>query len=425
MKRNFSLLLIILFTSFAGLVDAITVETITLLPRQSQVFVANVRHASNTTTDNTLVIWERHEGSAERHSIWARLIAASGTPSGSLRQLVKGRNAQFADITYNPDDNQFLLVYSNETNGENRFELFAQKLNAIGKKLGKPKRISPASDRGQAVNNFSARVLYDASSQGYLILWRRYAVAAGVAIQDGLYGTVLNADLTERTAPAFMAPLAGDFTNLRGPNITDLGFHPTNGKVLITGWTQSTEVGFSFQYFLSKFDASLNGPPLKFKNLKRNLSTGAAPFAELAFLPNNNAEALFVEGTGVRKKKINAKGSPSGGDTLFFTGTVQNTPLEFPVSALATDTGRSETAVLGVDDSSAQTGSLWFQLAGSSGAALGAPFQLKTNLDITQRPAIFALPNPPASGFVYAVIYVDGPGSTASTGLVLLKVSTP
>jgi hypothetical protein len=344
---------------------------------------------------------------------------------------VKGRNAQFADITYNPDDNQFLLVYSNETNGEGRFELFAQRLNATGKKVGKPKLISPTSDRGKAINNFFARVVYDDSNQSYVILWRRYAVAQGVGIQDGLYGTALNGDLTERTAPVLMAPLAGDFTNLRGPNITDIGFHPTNKKLMITGWTQSTEAGFSVQYFLSQFDPTLTKPLLKFRNLKRNLSSGAAPHNELVFLPSNNSEALFVEGTGVRKKKINAKGAPSGGDSLFFTGSIQAAPLEFPVSALATDAGRAETGVVAIDDSSAQTGSLWFQTAGSSGTALGAPFQLKTNLDISQRPEIFALPNPPQNGFQYAVIYVDGvirnspPGPDESSGLVLLKVTTP
>jgi hypothetical protein len=32
-----------------------------------------------------------------------------------------------------PDNNQFLLVYSNETNGESGFEIFAQKLNAAGR----------------------------------------------------------------------------------------------------------------------------------------------------------------------------------------------------------------------------------------------------------------------------------------------------
>jgi hypothetical protein len=429
MKRT--LLSFFFILCIVGPAIAVEVERITLVPRQSLVFVGNVRQALNTTTGSSLVIWDRNNGSPEGHSVWSRLIDADGTPTGSTRQLVKGRNAQSADIAYSDASNQFLLVYANETNGEGRFEIFAQKINSIGKKLGKPKKISPASDRGERIHNYSPRIIYDADTQGFLILWIRYAVAQGVGIQDGLYGTVLNTDLTVRQAPVFMAPLEGDFTGVRGPNISDLGFHPTNGKVLMTGWTQTTDIGFSFQYFLSRFDPDLSPPLLLSKNLKPGPSIGAAPYADLAFLPGNKSQGLFVEGTGVRRRKINAKGAPSGGHSLFFTGAIQTAPLEFPVSALATDGGRAETGVVAIDDSSTGAGSLWFQTAGGAGSALGTPFQLQTNLQITQRPAIFAPPNQPSNGFLYAVIFVDGaiqtspPTSEQSSGLVLLKVTTP
>lgn len=420
---------LILFCCAVSTASAITVEKLTLLARQPQVFAGNLRHAFNSTTGSTLVIWDRNNGTASKHSVWGRLIGPDGTPSGKTLRIVKGPNAQFADLTYNTDNNQFLLVYANETNGTGRFELFAQKLSAIGKKIGKPVRISPASDRGQAINNYAPRTLYDAATGSYLILWRRYALAQGVGISDGLYGLALNPDLTERKAPVLMAPLKGDFTNVLGPFIADIGLHPTNGKVLITGWTQSTQPGFSVQYFLSRFDPALKKPAIKLKNLKPDLSSGAAPHSQLVFLPANNSQVLFVEGTGVRKRRINGKGAPTGAHSLFFTGAVETAPLEFPVAALATDNGRAETAIVAIDDSSTQTGKLWLQTAGATGSAVGQPFELQSNLDITQRPAIFALPNHPPAGFFYAVIYVDGvrsnpPTPNDSSGLVLLKVNT-
>ena len=428
--KPMGVLCFLIFLFFGAASHAITFQKITLLPRQSQVFVGNIRIALNSTTESTLVIWDRYTGTPAKHSVWGRLIGSTGTPSGQAFRIVKGPNAQFADLTYNPDDKEFLLVYSNETNGAGRFEVFAQRLNATGKRAGKAVRISPATDRGEDINNNSPQVIYDPDTQGYFVMWRRYALATGVGIQDGLYGTVLNSNLTVRTTLVLMSPLQGDFNDVRGPIVTDIGFHPTNGKLLIAGWSRSTEPGFSIQYFLARADATLKKPVTQLTKLKRGLSSGAAPYAELVFLPGNKVEALFVEGTGVKKRQINARGVPAGPDSLFFTGTVQTVPLEFPVSALANDNGRGETAAVAIDDSSTQTGKLWIQTANGAGAATGQPFELQSNLDIGARPAISSLPNPPQTGFLYVVIYVDGvqrtspPASSESSGLVLLKVNT-
>jgi hypothetical protein len=197
----------------------------------------------------------------------------------------------------------------------------------------------------------------------------------------------------------------------------------------LAGWSQSTAPGFSFQYFLAVADATLKTPVIRLTKLKPAPSSGAAPHAELALFPGEKVETLFVEGTGVRKRKISAIGKPTGPDSLFFTGAVRTVPLEFPVSALASRNGKTETAVIAIDDSSMQTGKIWLQTASGAGTAVGQPFEAQSNLDIGACPAISALPNPPPSGFLYAVIYVDGvrtnpPAPNESSGLVLLKVNT-
>jgi hypothetical protein len=424
--RFFFFLFVVLFT-ITG--HAVTVEKFTFVPRQAGLFVGTVRTAFNSKTGATLVIYDRNNGTVERHAVWGRLISPTGTPSGSAFPIVKGPNAQFADVTYNPDDNQFLLVYANETNGPDRFEIFAQKLKPTGRRLGKRVRISPAADHGEEINNAFPRVVYDSKTQGYFVIWRRHKRDTNVQLQDGLYGTTLNPDLTERNAPVLMTALIGDFTNILGPFITDIGFHPTNGKLLIAGWSQSAQPGFSVQYFLARADATLKKAVIKLTKLKRGLSSGAAPHAELAFLPGNNVEGLFVEGTGVRKRKINLRGAPAGPDSFFFTGALQTVPLEFPVAALATANGRAETAVVGIEDSSTQTGKVWLQTANAAGSAVGQPFELQSNLDIGASPAVIPLPDHPQTGFLFGVIYVEGvrknpPTPNDSSGLVLLKVNT-
>jgi hypothetical protein len=425
-RENYWFVLAALF--FSTCVFGKSVERITFLARQPGVFVGSVRAGVNSKTDSTLVVWEKQIGTQDHHSIWGKLISSNGNPSGQAFQIVGGPNAQTPKVAYNFDTNEFLLVFANETNGENRFEIFAQKLNANGRRIGRAVRVSLATDRGKNIRNDLPQVIYDAKALGYVVMWRRYLLLGSTVPDQGLLGAVLNSNLTVRQAPVLMSHLQGDFNRILGPVVTDLGFHPVNGKLLIAGFSESNSVSSSWQYFVARADATLQKPQIVLTPLKLGLSSGAAPYAGLVFLPGNSVGALFVEGTGVRKRKINALGVPNGPISPFFTGPVETVPLEFPISTKASITGRSETAVVGVDDSSTQTGKLWLQTAGSSGTAIGQPFELQSNLDIGAQPAITPLPIPAPSGFWYAVIFVEGVrrgvDPIESTGLVLLKVNT-
>lgn len=411
------------------LAEGVTVERITLVGRQAGIFTARVRVAVNTTTKSTLVVWESSHGDRTHHTLWGRLLNADGIPAGAAFQIVSGPNAQFHDVTYNPDANEFLLVYANEISGTMRFQVHAQRLTAAGRRAGKPLRVSAAADAGKSIANLYPRVFYDGRSMGYAVIWFRYAFAGAATDAQGLLGCVLNPNLTVRRAAALMSPLLGDAARVRGPYVSDLGFQASSGKLLLAGYYESTEPGFSFQYFVSRADPTLQKPQIVLTPLKPGLSTGAAPHASLAFLPGGSVAGLFVEGTGVRRRKLNPQGSPIGPVALFYTGAVQNVPLEFPTAALS-GSGTAETAVVAIDDSSTGTGKLWIQTAGSSGAATGTPAELQSNLDIGSKPSITPLPGSTQSTFRYAVVYVDGvqrtapPGPTESSGLVLLRVGT-
>jgi hypothetical protein len=426
LKHCFNFLLILFLVTLA---DAASVERIDLFARQNGVFTDNVRAALNSSTNFTVVIWDRNTDPGEHHSIWGLLVGSNGTPSGASFPLVNGPNAQTPKVVYNPDNNQFLLVYSNETNGENGFEIFAQKLNATGRRAGKAIRISLTSDRGKRVRNDAPQVVYDAKNHSYVILWRRFLLI-GSGPDQGLIGCVLNSDLTVRRAPVLMSPLQGDFNRVYGPFVTNVALHPVNGKLLIAGFSEdSAGFGSSWRYFVARTDATLQKPQTVLTPLKSELSSGAAPYVNFVFLPGTGVEALFVEGTGVKKRKMNPLGAPIGPVTLFFTGTAQTIPLEFPVAAKAASNNRSEASVVAVDDSSMKTGSLWMQIVDTTGNAIGQPFQIQSSLDIGSRPEIFTLPISTQTGFTYAVIFTEGvrtgTNPNESSGLVLLKVSTP
>src|SRR5262245_36315340 len=134
--KNFLCILLFLLTATASF--GVSVERIPIIPRQDGIFTNRVRVVLNTQSGQSLVIWEKHQGTALNHSLWGRLLLSDGKPTGATFSLIAGPNAQFADLVYNPDKNQFLLVYTNDTTGKGRFEIFAVRLTATGRRSGQP-----------------------------------------------------------------------------------------------------------------------------------------------------------------------------------------------------------------------------------------------------------------------------------------------
>ncbi len=424
MKIITAFVILLLSVTFVG---ATTVERTDLVAREAGVFTSNIRAVLNTKTNKSLVIWIKKRG--ESQSIWGRLLQADGSPSGAAFPIVSGSNTILPDIAFSPDANQFVLLYTSEIGTTNRFQVFVQRLNSAGRRLGPAVRMSLASDTTKSVLNVAQRIVYDQVSKGYLALLTRSAITAGTpGIQECLYGAVFNPDLTVRKPLVLMSPLVRDGVSVLGPTVSDLKFHPPSGKVLVAGYTTVTNGG-GFQYFLGKADPTLQNPKVTLTKLKNGASSGAAPDVNLMFLPDGNAVALFVEGTGLRKRKINQLGAPIGSVSFFYSGTLQNIPVEFPVSAVAQNENRSEVAVVSIEDSTMMTGRIWLQTANATGALTSTGFSLQTDLDTNGRPAIVALPIKLPSGFLYAVVHMEGgqffpPSPTDSSGLVLLKVNT-
>jgi hypothetical protein len=410
----------VVFLLFAAFAVATTVEQSVLVARQPGFFTVNVKAALNTNTNQTLVVWQRLNGGAGKNSIWGRLLQPDGNPSGSAFQIVSGPNVLFPEIVYNPDANQFLLLYSNEIVA-NRFEARIQRLSSTGRKSGTSVRVSLASDLTKSVMNLSSRAVYDPIAKTYVVLLMRTSTGA-TGIEEGLHGAVFNSNLTVKKPLVLMSPGSATL----GPTVTDLDFHSPSKKILAAGYTTVTG---GFQYFLSKIDPSLQTARMTLTKLKSTPSSGAAPDVHLMFLPDGNATALFVEGTGLKKRKINKLGTPIGPVSFFYSDSVKNIPVEFPVSAVARNQNGSEVGVVSIEDSSTMMGRIWLQTANASGGLTASGFSLQSGFDTNGRPAIVALPSNTAVGFLYAVVYMEGgqtfpPSPNASSGLSLLRVNT-
>jgi hypothetical protein len=227
-----------------------------------------------------------------------------------------------------------------------------------------------------------------------------------------------------------MIPLQRNGSQVLGPYVTDISIHSPSKKVLIGGYSISTQPGFFAQYFVAKADPTLVKPQIVLTKLKNGLSSGVAPHVNFMSLQLSQMAAQFVEGDGLKIRKINPHGAPIGPVTFFLNDPARNIPVEFPDSAFSLNDGRSEIATVALDDSITMTGRLFLQMSNSAGVSNGSAIEIQSGFDGTKPPVIISLPENTQNGFLYAVIYIEGmllnspPGPNESSGLVLLRVNT-
>lgn len=147
--------------------------------------------AFNASNDEFLVVWygdDNYNGrvSGEFEIYAQRLAGATASelgvndmpisqtgPNGDIR-----RAAEYPDVAWNPDSNEWLVVWSaDETAGNpvgNEFEIYGQRLAADGTEIGRDDfRISYMGPESN--NNFDAfrpHVVYHRAGQQYVVAWR-------------------------------------------------------------------------------------------------------------------------------------------------------------------------------------------------------------------------------------------------------------
>jgi hypothetical protein len=140
--------------------------------------------AYNSVNDRFLVVWSGDDTTDGENEIFGQLLGSDGSEIGpDFRVSDMGPDgstlyrAERAAVVYNPDRNEFLVVWSGDDNTpplvDGEFEVFGQRLNgATGAEIGGDFRISDMGPDGNATYFVdSPTVTYNPDAKQYLVVW--------------------------------------------------------------------------------------------------------------------------------------------------------------------------------------------------------------------------------------------------------------
>jgi len=172
--------------------------------------------AINSNNNSYMVVWEgndfRTDTATGENEIFGQIHNEDGTTitTETIRISFMGvalslsYDGRKPDIVYNPNTNEYLVVWYGDHNQnglvEGEFEIFAQRINADnGDLIGAHKRISdmgPVSNR--AYDAFNPHVTYNTQNQLYLVVWHgEEGNAASPLGSFEIYGQLLNNNAIE------------------------------------------------------------------------------------------------------------------------------------------------------------------------------------------------------------------------------------
>ena len=212
------LLFITLLSNFALADDWLAPQKLTSVgPDNNRAFdVTESAIAINSNNNTYMVVWEgndfRTDTATTENEVFGQIYNADGTAinAENIRITFMGPalsinyDARKPEIVYNPDKNEYLVVWygDHDQNGlvEGEFEIFAQRINANdGSLIGGFKRISdmgPVSNR--AYDAFNPHVSYNSRDKIYLVVWHgEEGNAASPLGSFEIYGQLLNSDANE------------------------------------------------------------------------------------------------------------------------------------------------------------------------------------------------------------------------------------
>lgn len=128
------------------------------------------------TVGEYLVVWE-YEYSSSDHDIYARLVASNGTLIGNeLAIATTGQYESNPVVAYNSQDDEYLVVWeSQEGSGEaSHFDIYGQRLDPSGDTQGDPIAIATG-----LLDEMAPAVAHDPANNQYLVVWQELAPPAG------------------------------------------------------------------------------------------------------------------------------------------------------------------------------------------------------------------------------------------------------
>ena len=136
---------------------ALVLLVLALLPGDGAIARASMCRASFLPTESDFVIWEWH-----------------GTNQCNETQ---------ADVAYNEDDDQYLVVFDWDLNGTDNQDIMAMKITAEGQKVG----YTPITVYAGSEDDSRPAIARDPYGNGYLVVWQR---RSGSGEYD-IYGCVI------------------------------------------------------------------------------------------------------------------------------------------------------------------------------------------------------------------------------------------
>ena len=152
---------------------ALVLLVLVLLPRDGAIARASMSRASFLPTESDFVIWEWH-----------------GTNQCNETQ---------ADVAYNEDDDQYLVVFDWDLNGTDNQDIMAMSMTAEGQQVG----YNPITIYAGSEDDSRPAIARDPYGNGYLVVWQR---RNGGGEYD-IYGCVISDTIG---APFAIATWAGD-----------------------------------------------------------------------------------------------------------------------------------------------------------------------------------------------------------------------
>jgi hypothetical protein len=151
--------------------------------------------AWNSTDNEYLVTWGADNadlGDGNRE-IFGRRVNNAGAPTGSEFQIsttshVGGKDSAVSDVTHNPTDNEYLVVWSGDSDTDNKIDIFGQLIDgATGVFSGVRIAIGQNGTAADPANE--PEVVYNGVEGEYLVVWQ----AAQPAGESEIFGQRISA----------------------------------------------------------------------------------------------------------------------------------------------------------------------------------------------------------------------------------------
>jgi hypothetical protein len=121
-----------------------------------------------------LVVWSNEQPGTYDDGILGQRVSKNGTLEGSVISIATGTGNErlYPDVTYNPQQGEYLVVWESRSNHPGGASIVAERVSATGQ----PHNwffVAMASPTSPAVSHYRPAVAYASTADKYLVVWHR------------------------------------------------------------------------------------------------------------------------------------------------------------------------------------------------------------------------------------------------------------